>query len=123
MQIIKLLLILLMLVAAAGAGFYFARWAPLPVASSAPVVEQVRELSRLTTLEIPLNQVLTARIAGYTGSISAVLVAHGEVVAAVAVDEAKTKHVDEAARRAVIELPPPQLERPRLDHKRTEIYR
>jgi hypothetical protein len=84
-------------------------------------VEQVQALSSLVTQRVEVAEACETTLAGYTGSIRAVLLARGDVLLAVDLSGATFEAVDPAAHTAVIALPSPQASSPRLDHDRTRM--
>ena len=94
---------------------------PVTLNFTTPTVEQVQALSSLVTQRVDVAEACETTLEGYTGSIRAVLLAHGDVLLAVDLAGAKFEGVDPTARTAVIALPPPQVRSPRLDHRRTRL--
>lgn len=86
-------------------------------------IEQVRQLGELVTLEVPVSDVQTSTLEGYTGGLSVVLLVRGSVLVSTNLDQARLEQVDPAGRTATLILPPPRTLRPRLDHERTQVYR
>jgi hypothetical protein len=91
--------------------------------TSAPTIEQVQELTQLVTLEIPVRDVQTTKLQGYTGGVSLVLVVVGEVEVAIDLSRAHLCDPQPDAKHITLILPNPELRRPRLDHDRTRVYR
>ena len=91
--------------------------------SHAPKIEQVRRLGTLVTLEAPLSDVQTSELSGFTGSASVVLLVHGSVLVGTDLSAARYEEVDPQQKRAVLVLPEPVAQRPRVDHEKTRVYR
>lgn len=130
--------VVLLVMAAAGAavGWQAARFAgvastsipalPQPTyafASQALKIEQVRRLGELVTLEVPVSDVQTSALEGFTGSVSLVLLVRGSVLIGTDLDQAVLDAVDPQQQTAILTLSAPRTTRPRLDHDRTQVYR
>ncbi len=88
-----------------------------------PTLERVQRLARLVTLNVPIADVQTSRLEGYTGSASVVIVVKGDVEIGTDLSRATFDSLDAERRCAVLILSQPTFSRPRLDHERTFIYR
>jgi hypothetical protein len=84
-------------------------------------VERIQTLAALTTLRVEVADARVTEIAGYTGSIKAVLVIHGDVTIGVDLSQARFESVDSVARTAMLKLPQPAVQLARLDHQRTKL--
>jgi len=84
-------------------------------------IEQVRRLSALTTLRVPITEEETAELSGYTGGTKVVLTVKGDVDLATDLDKACFAERNEASKTAVLLLPPPRAMRPRIDHEGTRV--
>lgn len=91
--------------------------------SQALKLEQVRKLGELVTLDVPVSDVQTSTLEGFTGSVSLVMLVHGSVQVSTDLELAQLTVTDAAQRHAVLTLPAPRTARPRLDHDRTQVYR
>jgi hypothetical protein len=86
------------------------------------LLSRITELAELVTLRVPVSTVVTTEIAGYTGSISCVIVVNGEVELGVDLEQARFEDIDPEARNATLVLPEPKTRAARLDHIRTHVY-
>lgn len=86
------------------------------------LLSRIKELAELVTLRVPVSTVITTELAGYTGSISCVVVVHGEVEFGVDLEQARFEDIDPEARTATLILPTPTVRHARLDHERTKVY-
>ncbi|MEZ6190030.1 MAG: DUF4230 domain-containing protein [Phycisphaerales bacterium] len=86
------------------------------------LLSRITELAELVTLRVPVSTVITTELSGYTGSISCVVVVHGEVELGVDLEQARFEDVDPEARTAPLVLPPPTVHAARLNHERTRVY-
>src|SRR5437763_2793542 len=84
-------------------------------------LERIQTLSVLTTLRVEVADARVTEIAGYTGSIKAVLVIRGEVDIGVDLSKARFEAIDESARSATLSLPTPSLQSAQLDQQRTKL--
>lgn len=90
--------------------------------TSAPSIEQIREVGELIVLKVPVRDVVTAEVAGWTGGNSLVLIIHGEVGLGVDLTKAEYIEIDHHNRQAVLSVPKPKVMYARLDHERTRIH-
>lgn len=88
-----------------------------------PLLGRITELSELVTLRVPVSELRATTISGYTGTISCLLLVHGDVELGIDLDKARLKDVDPKNRTATVVLPEPTPRRARLDHRRTKVYR
>ena len=86
------------------------------------LLSRITELTELVTLRVPVSTVITSEIAGYTGSVSCVVVVHGDVELGVDLEQSRFENVDPGARTATLVLPEPKVRRASLDHERTGVY-
>lgn len=91
--------------------------------SSSRTVLQVRQLAKLTTLEVPITDAQTSRLEGQLGGLDLVLLVHGDVLFWCDLEQARFERCDHSERQAVLLLPSPHAARPRVDHERTQVYR
>ena len=87
-----------------------------------PSIDLIRERAELIALETDLSCVVNAGLAGYTGDVRAIVIAHGHATFAVDLTEAKWQSVDPDNKVATLTLPPPQPRRIALDHDHTEVW-
>ncbi len=86
-------------------------------------IEDIQQLASLTVLKVQMAEVKICELHGYTGGIQAVMAIQGDVEIAVDLAAARLENVDLVARHAVLVLPVPTANRPRVDHTHTRIYR
>jgi hypothetical protein len=89
---------------------------PLPLS-----IEQIQELSELTTLCVQVSEVQEVKVQGYLGAVHALVLVQGEVEIGFDLSEARFNNIDSSNRTATLLLPEPTLRRPRLDHEKTRI--
>lgn len=87
-----------------------------------PTIEQVQALSCLVTTRVDVADIVETHLDGYTGGVKAALLIKGDFLLGVDLSQAKFESVDDAARTAVLVLPQPQVDSPRLDHERTKVF-
>ena len=96
---------------------------PRPQAAEPPTpiaLADVVELSELVTLEVPMQQLVESRLAGYTGSTHCILIARG--TALISTDLAAGKLVlDHHERMATVTLPVPRVLSCTLDQAGTGV--
>jgi len=78
-------------------------------------------MATLVTTRVEVSDVREARIDGLTGSSSAVVLVRGDFLIGVDLSRARFESVDTAGRTAVLVLPRPRVQSPRLDHERTRV--
>lgn len=120
--------IVLMIFAAMGGGLYVHYGAPglkdpfhheqMPDALK---IEKVRELAELVVLDVPISDVHVSKIEGTTGSIKMIVAVHGDVMITTDLEHANFDLIDSENRSAVLVLPRPTAQRPRVDHDKTRI--
>ena len=86
------------------------------------LISRIAEVAELTTLKVPVSQVMTSELAGYVGGISCIVVVNGEVALGVDLEKARIEDIDPDNRTATLILPPPEVHYARLDHERTKVY-
>lgn len=121
-------LLLIVVLLGAGAGGYYLRLRTTPTAadpvqhrSTAPTIEQVRELASLVTLDVPISDVHLSELSGFTGGLQLVMSVKGDVQIATDLSAARFDRVNEQLRTATLVLPRPKPQRPRLDHEKTRV--
>ncbi|QNN23959.1 DUF4230 domain-containing protein [Planctomycetales bacterium ZRK34] len=124
----RTLLLLTVLFGAAAGGYYLrvrttqtAAADPVQHRSTAPTIEQVRELASLVTLDVPISDVHLSELAGFTGGLQLVMSVKGDVQIATDLSAARFDRVNEDLHTATLVLPRPQPQRPRLDHEKTRV--
>ncbi|NJL30530.1 MAG: DUF4230 domain-containing protein [Phycisphaerales bacterium] len=124
---LTLIVALLLLIAGGFVGWAFHRTASQPARfehqSTALRIEEIQRLAELVVLRVPISDVQTAKLEGYTGAVSAVLIIKGDVQISTDLSQAQLVDVNDQTRTARLLLPMPQAARPRLDHEGTRIYR
>ncbi len=88
------------------------------ITSAGPRIEDVRAIAKLAVLRVQVASIIEGANAGAEG----VVLVHGDADIAVDLDAIAIVERDDAARRAVVELPTPRPERPRVNHERTRLY-
>ncbi len=89
--------------------------------SQGPTIEQVRKLSQLVTLHVPISDVQVSELDGLTGGLRLALAVHGDVQIGTDLSHARFEDVNDERRTALLVLPKPRPQRPRLDHEKTRI--
>jgi len=125
MRALAWLIIAVALLAAVILAWRVAGRQPVSVAPqvSAPTILQIRQRSRLTVLEVPITEARTARLDGYLGGLSLVLIVRGEAFYGCDLDRARFIECDSDRKHAVLVAPPPKIERARLDLAASSVYR
>jgi len=120
--------IALMVVAAAGGGLYVHLGGPLgpdpyvlKQVPNALKIEKVRELAELVVLDVPISDVHVSELEGRTGGIKMILAVHGDVQITTNLEKAEFDSIDEETKSAILVLPRPEAQRPRVDHNKTRI--
>lgn len=93
-----------------------------PPTGRAPTIEQIVDLSELTTLRVDVADIVETEIRGITGGTRAAILVKGDVRLGVDLSQAKFESVSEVRRTAVLVLPQPKVSSPRLDHARTRLF-
>ncbi len=96
---------------------------PLPVVNSAPVIGRITDLAELVVLRLPVSKVHVTSLGGYVGSVSCVVLVHGELELGTDMKLAEFTEVDRDVRTATLILAEPKVRRARLDHDQTSVYR
>jgi len=99
------------------------RRAVVPMEATAPVIGKVTQLAELVVLHVPVSKVHVTTLGGYVGSVSCVVLVHGELELGTDLKLAKFTEVDTEARTATLTLSEPKVRRARLDHEQTSVYR
>lgn len=95
-----------------------------PAEVTAPVIGRITELADLVVLRVPVSKVHVTRIGGYVGSVSCVVLVHGELeLLGTDLARARWGEVDSEAWTATLILTEPKIHRARLDHEQTSVYR
>ncbi|MGA2046943.1 MAG: DUF4230 domain-containing protein [Terracidiphilus sp.] len=95
--------------------------------SSPTVVDKIRQLSRLETVDYSMDKIVggereSAYLPDFLVGDKLLLVAHGEVIAGVDLGQLKPSDVDVKGDSVKVILPPPELLTTRIDNDRTKIY-
>jgi hypothetical protein len=118
----RTLILLIAVLTVAAVAFVSRRWqqpASLSViVSQGPTVEKLQRLSHLVTTKVIIADILVGRGEGYIGA----WLVKGDGLLGVNLSRAKIVAKDDAARRATIELPQPELLTSRVDHQRTQTW-
>ena len=126
---IRTLLTILMLSAVAG-GAYLAGFHHQPAQQphdpvvhrpSQPRIEQVRALASLVTLDVPISDVHVSELEGRTGGVEIIISVRGDVQIMTDLEQARFEDIDAERQEAVLLLPKPEPQRPRVDHEKTRI--
>jgi len=108
------------------AGFVTGRPARFDV-SSPTVVEKIRQLSRLETVEYSLDKIVegerqSAYLPNFLAGDKLLLVAHGEVIAGIDLGQFKAGDVQVNGDTVHVRLPAAQILTTRIDNGRTRVY-
>jgi hypothetical protein len=95
--------------------------------SSPTVVEKIRQLSRLETVEYSLDKIVegerqSAYLPNFLAGDKLLLVAHGEVIAGIDLGQFKAGDVEVNGDTVHVHLPPAQILTTRIDNGRTRVY-
>ena len=96
----------------------FSQPPPAVVSSQGPTIERLERLSHLVSSRVSVADVLIGEGDGCHGA----WLIRGDALLAVDLTHAQITEKDEAARRAVILLPQPDILQPRVDHSRTKTW-
>ena len=91
---------------------------PVTVVSSGPTIERLEKLSHLVTMRAFIADVLIGEGEGCRGA----WLIKGDAIIGINLSRARIIKKDEEARRAVIQLPLPELIQARVDHERTRTW-
>jgi Protein of unknown function (DUF4230) len=95
----------------------------VPTEMSSPVIGKISDLAELVVLRVPVSKVHVTKLGGYVGSVSCVVLVHGELELGTVLKLAEFTEVDIEARTATLKLTEPKVRRARLDHEQTSVYR
>jgi uncharacterized protein DUF4230 len=95
--------------------------------SSPTVVEKIRQLSRLETIEYSLDKIVegerqSAYLPNFLAGDKLLLVAHGEVIAGIDLGQFKAGDVRINGDTVHVHLPPAQILITRIDNDKTRVY-
>ncbi len=95
--------------------------------SSPSVVDKIRQLSRLETVDYSIEKIVEGDkenpyLPSFLVGDKLMLVAHGEVIAGVDLSQIKQGDVSVDGDTITVTLPPPQILATRLDNGRTRVY-
>tara|TARA_R110002111_G_scaffold69747_2_gene112899 strand:- start:1125 stop:1715 length:591 start_codon:yes stop_codon:yes gene_type:complete len=91
--------------------------------ATAPVIGKITELADLVVLRVPVSKVHVTKLGGYVGSVSCVVLVHGELELGTDLKKARWEDVDTDTCTATLVLEEPVVRRARLDHDQTSVYR
>jgi hypothetical protein len=108
------------------AGYVIGRTTSIDV-SSPTVVEKIRQLSRLETVEYSLDKIVegdreNAILPGFLAGDKLLLIAHGEVIAGIDLAQLQAGDVQVKGDAVQVRLPAAQILTTRLDNARTRVY-
>lgn len=86
----------------------FGKPAP-PIVTQQSVVEQLRQVAKLVSVEMTLRDVVTYEQTQYRSTKRALLVVTARVAAGIDLSTSTDVHIDSAARRITVSLPPAQV--------------
>ena len=89
--------------------------------SQGPTIEEVRELSDLVVLDVPISDVHVSTLDGLTGSMKMVVAVRGDVQIATDLGSARFEDRNEEEKIAIVVVSKPRVQRPRVDHERTRV--
>jgi Protein of unknown function (DUF4230) len=95
----------------------------VPMEMTAPVIGKITDLAELVVLRVPVSKVHVTKQSGYVGSVSCVVLVHGELEIGTDMKLAEFTDVNTDARTATLKMSEPKVRRARLDHKQTSVYR
>ena len=101
-----------------GAYFFGRQTGTTHIVSAGPRIEDVRRIAKLAVLRVQVADV----IEGHNGGGRALVLVKGDADMAIDLDQIRVTERDDTRRSAVLSLPQPRPERPRVDHERTRIY-
>jgi Protein of unknown function (DUF4230) len=95
--------------------------------SSPSVVEKIRQLSRLETVDYSIDKIVEGNrdnpyLPSFLVGDKLLLVAHGEVIAGVDLSQLKSGDVSVTGNAVRVHLPQPQVLTTRIDNGRTRVY-
>jgi len=95
--------------------------------SSPTVVEKIRQLSRLETVEYSLDKIVegerqSAYLPDFLAGDKLLLVAHGEVIAGIDLGQFKAGDVTVSGDAVHVRLPAAQILTTKIDNRRTRVY-
>lgn len=95
--------------------------------SSPAVVEKIRQLSRLETVDYSIDKVVEGDRANrylpsFLGGEKLLLIAHGDVIAGVDLSQLRADDVSVNGNLVNVRLPQPQILTSRIDNSRTRVY-
>ncbi|HEY1984150.1 MAG TPA: DUF4230 domain-containing protein [Terracidiphilus sp.] len=95
--------------------------------SSPSVVEKIRQLSRLETVDYSIDKIVEGNrdnpyLPSFLVGDKLMLVAHGEVIAGVDLSQLKPSDVTVSGAAVTVRLPQPQVLTTRVDNGRTRVY-
>ncbi len=94
-----------------------------PTTSTAPhiTLADIQRVADLVALRVPMHQIVEAKIEGFSGGVSGLLVVRGEAWIGTDVLAAEIE-IDDGTRTVTVALPRPTVLACRLDHERTSVF-
>jgi|BioPla2DNA2_1021312.scaffolds.fasta_scaffold27949_2 hypothetical protein len=120
--------ILLLVIVVAGASvvatLYWTKWRlpPEPEVSFKPTVQALEQLSQIVSLRIHLADTLTVDAKKGRHTVQAAWIIKGDALIAVDLKQGRVIDVSESNKTATIQLPPPSVLSPRIDHEKTKTF-
>ena len=95
--------------------------------STPAVVEKIRQLSRLETVNYSIDKIVEGNkeypyLPNFLTGDKLLLIAHGEVIAGIDLNQLKNSDVSVHADAVEVELPEPQILTTRIDNGQTRVY-
>ena len=95
--------------------------------TSPTVVEKIRQLSRLETVEYSLDKIVEGDrrnpfLPNFLAGDKLLFIAHGEVIAGIDLAQIKDSDISVNGESAKVKLPPPQILSTRIDNAKSRVY-
>jgi hypothetical protein len=95
--------------------------------TSPTVVEKIRQLSRLETVEYSLDKIVEGDrqnpfLPNFLAGDKLLFIAHGEVIAGIDLTQIKDSDISVNGKSVKIKLPPPQILSTRIDNAKSRVY-
>lgn len=87
-----------------------------------PQLPQIQQLSRISSIKVAVSFVQEAKSESRLGTLHGIWLVQGDALLAIDMDLIQIIQVDDQRKTAVVRIPTPQLELPRIDHERTRAY-
>lgn len=85
-------------------------------------IEQIQPLSSLVTARIDVADVVETTLTGYTGAMKVAILVKGDFLLGIDLSQARFESIDSKRRTAILMLPQPHIQSPRVDHSRTRVF-